>query len=169
MALLPHVLSVAGKLRLDPAWLASLLEHETEGAFEPTRATRPEPGYSYLWPPGVKPAGLDPVERDWQRHSWGCGQVMGAVLRQYGWQGPIPAILDSPEQQVQYAARYLRSMLLYRREGRPAATYEVAAARYNAGYHGEDTRIGREYASGVLSGVDRWRAAIALAELDGRR
>jgi hypothetical protein len=152
LALLPDIRLASERHDLDAAVLSALLEHETEGEADPCRATRCESNYRWFWPAG---ANLSDQERDWQRHSWGVGQVMGAVLRELGFTLPLPDILDLPVLQVEYAARYLRRMM----RGAPSVLY--ALARYNAGTVGERTEKGMDYAHGVMAGVDRWRTALA--------
>lgn len=116
-------------------------------------AHRAEPAYRYLWdvrhnapfrltgvqaaekrpPPGFpSPAGISSLS-EWQAQqaSWGLMQVMGAVAREYGLQGPIPQLLD-PTLGADYGCRHLAVL----RKRFPSACWRGVAQAYNSGSPG---------------------------------
>lgn len=156
LALLPAIVAAAERHGLDAAVFAALVEHESEGEKDPAHPVpRHEPTYRWLWPRGMDAYGLSDDELAFQRHSWGPAQVMGAVLRELGYTGSGPELLDDPARAIGYGAEYL-SRCLHGAGG----LYVVACARYNAGGRGELTRRGQEYTDGVVAGVCRWRELV---------
>jgi hypothetical protein len=81
----------AGVFSLDAAIVAGIVAAESGGN---TWAARHEPNYRYLFYPGrMRPPGCsEETERNLQRTSLGVMQVMGAVLRERGYNGWLTEI-----------------------------------------------------------------------------
>jgi len=92
-------------------------------------ATRYEAGYRWLVRDRrLKPANCsDATEIMMQKTSWGLMQVMGAVLREQGFEGWLNQISCDPAAQVEYGCRHLAKAI--RRWG----SVEAGLAAYNAG------------------------------------
>lgn len=67
------------------------------------------------------------TEEALQRFSYGLGQIMGGVMRQYGYQGLLQNCMDNPETPLIYAAKHLKNFL------RRYSVEVEAIAAYNAG------------------------------------
>jgi len=93
----------ATKYAFDPAILWGICM--TESSMNP-KATRYEPNYVWLYKPGEYGVRID-IETRQQKTSFGLMQVMGAVLREYGYKGTLSNILKDPEAQLDYGCRHL--------------------------------------------------------------
>lgn len=81
------------------------------------------------------------TERIHQATSWGLMQVMGAVARELGFDGPMPQLCD-PHYGIKYGAKKL-SQLLTKHGPAP-----LALSAYNAG--SPNSKAGAKYAQKVL-------------------
>jgi len=75
-------------------------------------ACRYEPGYKWLYhPETTKPKGCSmETEKVFQKVSWGIGQCMGAVLREYGYTDWLPSILFDKHAQIMYCVKHLANL-----------------------------------------------------------
>lgn len=88
-----------------------------------TGAYRPEPNYRWL----VGEANhLTAAERIGQKSSWGLMQTMGAVAREYGFDGPFTELWN-PRVSLRYGMKHVQK--LYKRHGNWMDTISA----YNAG------------------------------------
>lgn len=131
---------------LDPELVRAVVAVESCGN---PYAVRYEPGYRYLFdPPRVRPGGCSvDTETVLQKTSWGLMQVMGAVLRERGYQGWLTAILSDPIAQVEYGCRHLKSLI--NRWGIPGGI-----AAYNAGHPRRDAAgnfVNADYVEKVMA------------------
>jgi len=129
-------------------------------------AWRPEPRYHYLWdirrgspfrpltrfesasesPPADFPAprGTSSTAEWWgQQASWGLMQIMGAVAREQGLQGPDLPVLCDPAINLGIGVPFLAYLIM-----RFGETEGISA--YNAGPGGRHREVGMAYASKVL-------------------
>ena len=116
--------------------LAAIVQVESGGN---PWAMRYESGYRWLWDvlrkapyqPGddfPSPRGVSSdSERIGQKTSWGLMQIMGAVARERGFDGPFLSKLCDPAINMKFGCMHLVGY--YRRHG----SWEAAAASYNAG------------------------------------
>lgn len=117
---------------ITPELVAAIAIVESGGE---TEAVRYEAEYRYLYEPRrVKPAGCSfATEVALQRMSWGLMQVMGAVAREYGFEGWITELL-SPSRNVYYGLVHLVTL---EKRGRMALgkqyTLEKLISDYNDG------------------------------------
>lgn len=74
-----------------------------------TSACRYEPNYKWLYKPSeVKPKNSSLItEEIFQKISWGAAQIMGAVLREYGYTGWLPEIILKKDEQIMYCVKHL--------------------------------------------------------------
>lgn len=101
-----------------------------ESSFSHT-AVRYEAGYRWLWYPreyASRQKITEATEETLQKISYGLCQVMGAVCREFGYQGPL-ILLTDPELSLVYGAKLLRR--LYLKYGERNESDIIAA--YNAG------------------------------------
>ena len=72
-------------------------------------ACRYEPNYKWTLNPAKTKPKLCSIQTEeiFQKVSWGLGQVMGAVLREYGYTDWLPAILFEKENQIRYCVKHL--------------------------------------------------------------
>lgn len=127
---------LADDYRLDPRVIMAVVRVESAGN---PLAVRYEPDYRYLVSPDVwaKRLGLSTAtETAMQRMSFGVMQVMGAVAREYGFDGNLLSLVKDPLQALRYGVHHLASM--YDRFGPKSAQGlrdfdEAAVAAYNAG------------------------------------
>lgn len=144
------ILSYATKYGLDPAVVYGVCM--TESSLNP-KATRYEKDFIWLLKPGSWQTPLK-IETSQQKTSWGIMQVMGAVLRELGYNpaGAISDILHSVENQLDYGCRFLARKI--RRYDRDAGI-----AAYNAGSP-RRTRDGKyvnqDYVDKVLKYAEDW-------------
>lgn len=95
---------------LDPALILAIICQESSG--EP-HATRFEPHYRWLWfarELAEKHETTYEKECQGQMTSWGLMQIMGAVAREYGFQGELEELLDKPELAVEYGCKHLKAL-----------------------------------------------------------
>jgi len=141
-----HIVAVANRHALPVHLVAAICAKES--SFIP-QAWRPEPIYRYLWnvktnerfrklspaeiasetPPPDFANVSGPRAQEWwgQQSSWGLAQVMGAVAREYGFRGVFFPELCEPETGLEYACRFLASLL-------SRYSVEDAISAYNAGH-----------------------------------
>ena len=115
------------KVGVDPLLLTAICKHES--ALSP-EAVRYEPHYKWLHFPREHASRLSisyETECALQSFSYGLPQVMGAVLREYGYQRPLQMVLLDQEVICEIAARHIKSL-----QTRYSEEAEVIAA-YNAG------------------------------------
>lgn len=112
---------------IDPELFLAICTHES--ALDPT-AIRFEAHYRWLYHPREFASRMgisDETEIALQRFSYGLPQVMGAVLREYGFQRPLQCALEHPEEICVIAAKHLKKL-----QQKYSDEAEVIAA-YNAG------------------------------------
>ena len=85
---------------------------EVESNFDP-KATRYEPHYHWLYKPSsfVDENWTIEEEKRCQKTSWGLMQVMGGVLREYGYRGHIDNIINHIADQLYYGCAHLKKKL----------------------------------------------------------
>lgn len=99
-----------------------------ESGLEPL-AMRYEPGWRYFCQVTdfAEKNNITPdTERVLQASSFGLGQVMGAVMREHGYTGPLQRALSDPLLAVRYSAKHLKKFL-------EKYTEEEAISAYNQG------------------------------------
>ena len=130
---------------LDPAIVYGVCLAESN--LDP-RAARYEPRYRWIVrDTRLKPAACSiETEHALQRTSWGLMQVMGAVLREQGFEGWINAVTCNVPAQLEYGCRHLGKAI--RRWGlvEGIAAYNSGAPRYADG-----VLINQYYVDRVLS------------------
>jgi len=88
---------------INPNWIKAIIDQESSWNFS---AIRYEPSYSYLCQPEVfaKKIGVTlETETQSQKFSWGLGQIMGALAREQGLEGPMPQLVQ-PAINIQHIA-----------------------------------------------------------------
>lgn len=127
--LVEMIINVAKRHNLDPAIVYGICRQES--AFN-SLAVRHEPAYKWVWKPKeVKPqyCSLD-TERMLQKTSFGLMQVMGAVFREYGFDGWLTEVIVKPELQLDYGCRHLsKKIAKYGQDGGIAA-YNSGSPRF---------------------------------------
>jgi len=119
-------------------------------------ACRYEKNYKWLFKPeAVKPklCSVD-TERTFQQVSWGVGQVMGAVLREYGYTDWLPVILSDKNLQIMYCVKHLANL----KKRFPEGNDYIAA--YNAGSPrklSSGKYVNQEYVQKVLTNAKGWK------------
>jgi hypothetical protein len=154
---------------LRPAFISAIVTVESGGAIY---AWNPEPRYRYLWdvrrgkpfrplsnaelanktPPLDFPTLAGDRDQEWwgQQASWGLMQIMGAVAREQGFDGPYLPALCEPATNLIVGCRHLRSLLQW------AGGDELkAAAAYNAGRGGWASDAGQRYSAKVARAMER--------------
>lgn len=127
-----------------------IIETESGGDY---RAIRYEPHYRWLVDfshPSVSAA----TETMQQKTSWGPMQVMGAVAREHGFEGPFLSALCEPAVGVEYGCRLLARLIrLYR------GTVADAVSAYNQGSAKKNVETGeyrnQQYVDKVMAAADR--------------
>lgn len=147
----PLVYEMAGAFKLPPAFCVALVQ--VESGFDPD-ASRAEPRYNYLWdvaknrpfrrltseelasasapkdfpsPPGVS----RDTEFQFQKTSWGLGQLMGANARALGFKGKfLTRLCSDPATGLQLAFLHLSKI---RDQFLKSTGWQGVAAAYNAG------------------------------------
>jgi soluble lytic murein transglycosylase-like protein len=97
-----------------------------------SKATRFEPTCKYYFRfhiPGV----TDAEERHDQATSWGLMQVLGVVLRELGYRGILPDILDDIDAQIEYGCRHLLNKISKYGLELGIASYNSGSPRYKNG------------------------------------
>ncbi len=110
----------------DP-WLVAIFR--VESSFDPN-AVRYEADYKYVWnvAENAKALGITKrTEEQFQKTSWGLGQIMGGTARWLGYKGPLTGLLDV-ETNVHFAGLYWEHLLTKYNGNR-----NQALAAYNAG------------------------------------
>jgi hypothetical protein len=104
--LLQMIVQVAEARGLQTALVYAVCRQES--ALNPL-AVRFEPDYRWLWKPKeVKPRTCSlNTERALQKMSFGLMQVMGAVFREYGYQGWLTEIIARPDLQLDFGCKHL--------------------------------------------------------------
>jgi len=115
------------------------------------QATRFEKGWHYFFrikemaPPGIPVE----VEKREQATSFGYMQVMGTVLREYGYRGRLPDILNNAEDQISYGCRHLSNKI--QKYG-----LELGICSYNSG--------SPRYKDGILANADYLKKVLAYSK-----
>ena len=122
----------AGESRgLEPALVYAVCRQES--ALSPL-AVRFEPHYRWLWKPKeVKPrtCSLD-TERALQKMSFGLMQVMGAVFREYGYQGWLTEVIVRPDLQLDFGCKHLANKIRKYGPDRGILAYNSGSPRKNS-------------------------------------
>lgn len=112
-----------------------------ESSMDP-KATRYEPDYRWLY----QPEAYDFIsEIHWQKTSLGLMQVMGAVLREYGYKPSLQSILSSPSNQLDYGCRHLSAKIRKYGAINGIAAYNTGSPRW-----GNGKLVNQEYVDKVL-------------------
>jgi hypothetical protein len=136
--------------RVDPTVIVALIDVESDGN---PYAWNPEPKYRYFWnvktrapfrkltaeesanetPPKDFPCLAGDSDQEWwaQQASWGLMQVMGAVAREAGYQGPYLTRLCDPYLNLEFGIRHFKSQLDWAK-----GDTRAALAAYNGGRAG---------------------------------
>jgi soluble lytic murein transglycosylase-like protein len=141
MAIKNEIERISGIYGINPKLVTALCV--TESAMDPW-ATRFEPGWKwYLTPKAFSLTAhtTEKTEAVHQATSWGLMQIMGAVAREEGYNGPLPK-LCIPEVGLEFGCRKLRKLI------QKNIKLEDALASYNAGKPG--TAIGIAYAKKII-------------------
>jgi len=118
---------VSKKHNVNKAWVAALVWQESRGD---ASAVRYESHYKYLWFPRDWAEKMNisvQTEEVLQKTSYGLGQVMGANLREMGYEKMLSEAASDAELTLDYAIRFLKEKL------QQYGTYRLAIAAYNAG------------------------------------
>ncbi len=113
----------AEKYGLDPAIVFGVCMQES--SMNP-KARRFEPNWCYFYMLPTLPGVTTADEHNDQATSWGLMQVMGAVLREHGYKGVLPDILNDPEAQIDYGCKHLHKKIM-------KYGLELGILAYNAG------------------------------------
>lgn len=140
---------------IDPELFQAICQ--TESSLEPY-AIRFEPGYK--WTLDVKRfASMSHISEDTERvlqsMSYGLCQIMGAVLREYGFSGRLQTAMVNPALPLAYGAKHLKKFLVRYK------TMEEAIAAYNAGsprYDAAGKFKNQKYVDTVLDHLQKLRA-----------
>lgn len=147
----PLVDKYASKYDLDPAIVYGVCLHES---LLDNNAARYEPDYRWLYrPETVKPRHSSlRTEQALQRTSIGLMQVMGAVYREHGYRGWLPALFADVEKQLDYGCRHLASQV--KKHGTLAGI-----AAYNAGSpnrYADGRFVNQSYVDKVLAAAEEY-------------
>jgi soluble lytic murein transglycosylase-like protein len=167
-AIRAHVARTAPISGLPVGVVLALIEQESTGN---PWAYRPEPRYRYFVNVKTKRPfrDLSPDEiaskiappdfpylagsrnQEWwgQQASFGLTQIMGAVAREQGFDGPYLTALCDPVTNIEMCCRILASALRW-----SGGNVRLALGSYNAGRGGASSAVGRAYAEKVLARVD---------------
>jgi soluble lytic murein transglycosylase-like protein len=102
--------TIAVSEKVDPLLLRAIVQ--VESSWNP-KAIRFEPHYRYTYFPNNYDWRLgisNDTETALQKFSWGLPQVMGAVMREYGFSRNLIECLDDPGIALQYGAKHLRRL-----------------------------------------------------------
>lgn len=137
----PIVAARAQQYNLDPVIVLTQIWKESEQDLNNPRLTREEPRYQYFWHPTAGALWesrlsiahnrakalemLGEVEFYFQSRSSGLMQVMGAVAREYGYDGPPEGMFD-PDTNINFGCLYL-----HRCVARSHGDYRHALILYN--------------------------------------
>lgn len=103
------ILSNAMKFDIPSDWISAIIEQESNWN---TYAVRYEPTYPYIFHASEFAHRLVlsiETETQCQKMSWGLGQLMGALARELGHQGPMGQLFD-PETNIGFLARRLSQL-----------------------------------------------------------
>lgn len=129
-----EILKAAEPHGLDPDLVHAVVLKESAGM---PWAVRFEPKWRYFYFVNEHASRLYQsvdTERVMQMTSWGLGQVMGSVAREYGFSGWLPELCD-PQTNLKYVCMHLKKFLI--KYGNESAAF----AAYNGG-HANKTRGG---------------------------
>lgn len=117
---------------------------------KPFRALSPDEIASKIAPPDF-PYLAGSRNQEWwgQQASFGLGQIMGAVAREQGFDGPYLTALCDPVTNIEMCCRILSSALRW-----SGGDVKLALGSYNAGRGNAAGSFGRAYAEKVLARVD---------------
>lgn len=121
------IADVANKEGIDPDLLLAICT--VESSLDPY-AVRYEPAYKWVVSPREWASQMRlsvATEETLQKTSYGLAQIMGGVMREYGFSGKLQTCLLNPAIPLSYSAKHLKNY--FRRYG---TEVEVIAA-YNAG------------------------------------
>lgn len=109
MEILQIIKDMAPKYNLDPAIIYGICIQESN--LNPA-ACRYEAHYKWLYKPSeVKPKLSSlATEEIFQKVSWGISQLMGGVLREYGYTDWLPVILSNINDQILYTCVHLSKL-----------------------------------------------------------
>jgi len=131
--------------------LAAIANQESAGQ---PYAVRYEPKWKYFYNPGFyakKNAVTVETERTCQMMSWSYCQIMGAVARELGYEGPMPRLCDATLN-FKFAALKLVSIM------KKFPAMDSAISAYNAGtpQKGSDGKfLNQHYVSNVIGFIDQ--------------
>lgn len=159
-----EIASAAQACSLDPTLVEALVFIESGGN---PWAWNPEPRYRYLWDVRTKApfrpltavelgSELPPADfhylsgdrdQEWwgQRASWGLMQMMGALAREKGFQGPYLTELCNPTLNLTLGCRHLRGLVEW-----ADGAIDRALGAYNTGRGGATSPAGVRYSTKVL-------------------
>lgn len=127
VALSPIIEKNAAEYQLDPKMISAIITQESNWD---KYAVRYEEKYTYLLNPFHYSTLLNislTTEIQVQKMSWGLGQLMGAVARELGFQGPLASLCDE-NINIEYICKLLSQIK------KIAKTIEEVFAIYNGGY-----------------------------------
>lgn len=133
---------------------------QIESSLNPA-ATRHEP--HYRWLVGDNEA-MSPTERQDQMTSWGLMQVMGAVARELGHQGPLSDLLNPPTGLFYGCLHLRRFRAKYDLWPDVIAAYNAGSPRRIAGQIGP--YVNQSYVDKVLHAWNSLEAAIPLKDTE---
>jgi hypothetical protein len=119
--------AIAKEQKIDPKLLQAICTVESSLK---TNLVRFEPSYSYLFQTSTWATKLlisQDTEAACQRFSYGLGQVMGAVCREYGYKDNLMNLVTDWKSALKYSAMHLAKLS----KNRP--NLQDAIASYNAG------------------------------------
>jgi len=127
---------VAEKVGIDGDLLIAVCT--VESSLEPF-AIRFEPVYRWTLEPRAWASRIEKnvpgystaTEEALQKFSYGLGQIMGAVMREYGFSGLLQTCMVNPKTPLEYSARHLKKFLQkYGDEASAVAAYNAGSVRF---------------------------------------
>lgn len=143
----------AKEFGLDPLLVAAICMQESSGR---TNVNRFEPGYRWLYKEETFAAKFGcPIEdeKKGQMHSYGLMQVMGAVFREYGFDGSFEKTYE-PEINLHYGCKHLAKF--FKKYGNE----NDAIASYNAGSPRMDPATRKYKNQAYVDGVLKLKASL---------
>lgn len=126
---------VANEAKIDPVFFQAICT--VESSLDPF-AMRYEPAWRYFYFPKEIAGRLnitEETEKQLQKFSYGLAQIMGAVAREHGYQGPLAGLMADPALCLRLSAKHLKKFLVQYggQESEAAAAYNAGAARKTKG------------------------------------
>lgn len=119
----------ASDFKLDIDLMRAIIQIESSGRIF---CFKYEPNYRWLYHPSQYAIDLGipyDYETNMQKTSWGLGQVMGSICREYGHKGNLMEVLE-PSKNLFYMATHLKKFLnKYGNESDVIAAYNAGSAR----------------------------------------